>query len=134
MKKLPVFIDSSYWIAFLDAKEERNPIACRQFQALKEHVSFTSNFIIFETLTYLNCTARRHDLAIKFHDAANSMCTVIHAVEMDIDESLQLFFTYNDTPLSIVDCISFSIMRRIGIPYYAGFDSHFSMLGFSAIL
>ncbi len=62
-----VFIDSSYWIALLDKRDQNFEAAKSSLHPLlKNYRVCLSDFVQFETLTYLNCSLKRYDLAMKF--------------------------------------------------------------------
>lgn len=66
MKEL-VFVDSGFWIALIDERDQNHYAAKAALKPLLQRYRIClSDFIIFETLTYLNCSIRRHDLALNF--------------------------------------------------------------------
>jgi predicted nucleic acid-binding protein len=48
----------------------------------------------------------------------------------DWHEALRWLEKFADQKLSFTDCLSFSLMRREGIPAVFGFDHHFALAGY----
>ncbi len=127
-----VFVDTGFWVALLDKHDNNHKTAISQLDPLfMNHEPCISEFILFETITFLNCTVKRHDLSIGFlekvQDSGLSVIVVDEAIKA---ESIAVFKKYSDKSLSFTDCTSFVIMVRDGIHQYAGFDSHFKQMSF----
>lgn len=134
--KSAVFIDTGFWIALLDARDRNHGSARAAVRPLLENRrNYLSDFIVFETITYLNCSLKRHDLAIRFLDKMrNPLLKVLTVDEAVKSDALRWFRKYSDKHLSMTDCTSFAIMTRDGIHDYAGFDSHFRQMGFNGVV
>ena len=64
-----IFIDTSFWIAFLNKRDQFHKEAKKYFKfALEIYTIQTSDFIIDETITFINCSLKNHQLAIDFLD------------------------------------------------------------------
>ena len=127
-----VFVDTGFWIALIDKRDQNHTHAKQSVRPiLKKYNVCLSEFIIFETLTYLNCSLKRHDLAITYlNKMDNPGIRVFTVDETTKNEALQLFKTYADKDLSVTDCTSFVIMKANGIKLFAGFDDHFKQMSF----
>lgn len=134
--KSAVFIDTGFWIALLDARDRNHAAARVAIRPLLENRrNYLSDFIVFETITYLNCSLKRHDLAIRFLDKTrNPVLNVLSVDEAIKADALLWFRKYSDKHLSMTDCTSFALMTRNDIRDYAGFDSHFRQMGFNGIM
>ena len=131
MKKA-VFIDTGFWIALFDKRDRNHLSAKNNLESLIKHYSlYFSDFILFETITYLNCSIRRHDLAIRFIKKAQKPILKMLVVDQIIKTTaLNMFEKYSDKDLSMTDCTSFVLMNQHDINKYAGFDDHFLQMGF----
>lgn len=134
--KESVFIDTGYWIALFDGRDQNHYSAKKALRILlHDYEVYLSDFIIFETLTYLNCSLKRHDLAIKFIDKTESIG--IHALRVDETTKINAvhwFKKYSDKDFSITDCTSFVLMKTNDIRFFAGFDDHFKQMSFIPII
>ncbi len=64
-----VYVDTGFWIAHIDAKDARHNNTKKTFVSVfNSNEIVSSETIIGETVTYLNCSLKRHDLAIAFLD------------------------------------------------------------------
>ena len=130
--KQSVFIDTGYWIALFDRRDANHSLAASSLKPLLgNYYLYLSDFIVFETLTYLNCSIMRHDLAMSFLDkTAASRLTILPVDEFVKAQALELFRKYSDKALSITDCTSFVLMLQNDIQLYSGFDNHFQQMRF----
>ena len=135
--KEKVFIDTGFWIALFDMKDLHHQLIKNNLKSLlNDFYLYISDFIIFETITYLNCSVKNHDLALKFLNKIESTDSIIiFEVDSYIKNSvLSIFTKYHDQNYSFTDCTSFAIMQKESITKYAGFDKHFKNMGFHFFL
>ncbi len=99
--KEPVFIDSSFWIALLDQKDQKHPIARDHLKSLLQNYrTCLSDFIVFETITYLNCSIKRHDLALTFLKKTESPGILLIIVDEIVkSKSVEWFKRYSGKDL-----------------------------------
>lgn len=130
--KEQVFIDTGFWIALFDSRDADHIFAEKNLSRLLRNCRlYMSDFILFETLTYLNCSVKKHLLAIRFLKRVQESPVTILTVDEGIKaKALDMFCKYSDKYLSMTDCSSFVIMSEKGIQKYAGFDEHFRQMGF----
>ena len=98
----------------------------------------TTNFVVNETLTYLNCSLKAHTQAVtcleSLRSAVRDGFLIIVRIDDDREErALDLFVRYNDKYFSVVDCTSFSVMQDRTIGLAMGFDSDFEQMGFQLL-
>ena len=134
--KEAIIVDTGYWIALFDRRDTNHAAAKRNSKTLLQNYRlYLTDFIIFETITYLNCSIGRHDLALRFLEKTKeSTLTVVPADDGVKKEALELFTRYSDKALSVTDFTSFVIMKEKGIQKYAGFDEHFKQMGYNSVL
>jgi len=135
MKKA-VFVDTGFWIALFDRRDINHLSARNSLKPLlQKYRLYLSEFIVFETITYLNCSIKRHDLAVRFlAKVQEPTLTTLVVDEVIKAQALESFQKYSDKDLSITDCTSFALMLQRGIQLYAGFDDHFQQMGFVSAL
>ena len=131
-----VFVDTGFWIALFQERDRHHATAKNALKPLlRDYRIFLSDFIVFETITYLNCSLKRHDLALRFLEKIQKSLLDVLTVDRDAkDKSMVLFKKYSDKFLSMTDCTSFVIMSRTKTRKYAGFDDHFNQMGFISVL
>jgi len=135
-----VFVDSWAWIALAD---DADPQHRRPLEALNglesEGVQLvTTNVVIYETLENLR---RRFGLqvALSFRRHVEVISTkpetlkVIYVTWHDEEEACGIAGRYGDQDLSIVDCLSFAVMRALSLDAAFTGDWHFTLLGFQIV-
>ena len=92
---------------------------------------FTSNFVLDETFTLL---ARRAGYAFSSLRAraifTSQILTILRPSYEEELAALDCFEKYADQQVSFTDCVSFVLMRKIGIQEAFSFDKHFERAGF----
>ena len=134
--KETIIVDTGYWIALFDSRDSNHAVAKRNSKILlQSYRLYLTDFIIFETITYLNSSIGRHDLALRFLEKTEESALTIVPVDEGVKKgALELFKKYSDKTLSITDCASFVIMKEKGVQKYAGFDDHFKQMGYTSVL
>lgn len=126
-----IFVDSSFWIAYIDSRERRHTEALRLLQNHADDPLVTTNQIVGETWTFLR-KRYRHDAAMGFLDLAEqaerlTIAFVSEALERDAWSWLR---RRDERPYSFVDATSFACMRSLAVNDAFAFDEDFTAAGF----
>jgi len=136
MTSKQVFIDSSWFKAIADDKDEFSEMAEGIFKKFREaKVSLiTTNFILDETFTLIRSKVSLKR-ALDFQKLLLDMRDVLKIVRIsEKDESKAWgWFPKNWSKLSFTDCTSFAVMERLGLKEVATFDEHFTQAGFAVV-
>jgi len=129
---LTVFVDTSALIAFLDGEDPAHGV-CREGwrQAVLEAEGLvTTDYVLVEAVAVAQ---RRWGLeaARTLVDEYLPLIEVGSVSSEDRVAALGTLFTAGRRHLSLVDCVSFTVMRRLGIREYLGLDPRFEELGFA---
>lgn len=134
MVSTSIFIDTSWYKAFLDTKDEFHDLAIAQYEKLKNNeASFvTTNFIIDESLTLIRMKSGL-PIALKFREMLFEMVDVLKIVRVMPNDETEAWkwFPKDWRRLSFTDCTSFAVMKRIDLKEVATFDEHFARAGFT---
>ena len=131
---MTVFVDTSALIALLDADEAKHAACAREWKRLlgSDASLVTSNYVIVET-----CAVAQRRLGM---DAVRSLTTdFMPLLAIDwVEETLHgaghaAMLTANRKELSLVDCVSFEIMRRRDVGTAFALDRDFADQGFSVV-
>lgn len=128
-----VFIDTGFFKALVDEDDDFHSRSVKIWQEWKEEKVFliTSNFVVDETLTVVRvkCCLEK---ALKFRDllAENGHIIKIMRVTVEDEAKAWQWFVKNWSRLSFTDCVSFAVMKRLGLRRAAAFDEHFKRAGF----
>jgi predicted nucleic acid-binding protein len=132
-----VFVDTAYWIALLNPRDDLHEAARRVSDSLRGVRLVTSEAVLVE---WLNDFARR---GAHLRSAAAALIEQLRldpAVEVvpqtsaTFEEALRLYAVRPDKAWSHTDCSSFSIMTRHGITEALTYDRNFEQAGFKALL
>lgn len=126
-----IFVDTSALYSLLDRNDANHAEASRQWRRLLADDSHlvTSNHVLVETAALvqgrLGMDAKRD-----FHESIAPLLAV-HWVDNALHaQGVSAVLTANRRRLSLVDCVSFVVCRRLSIDRVFAFDPHFSEQGF----
>jgi predicted nucleic acid-binding protein len=131
-----VYVDSSAWIAVVDAREKAHKIAGDQFkELLKGSITLvTSDLVLAETQILLRRRISA-EAANVFLDSTNHSPS-IQIVFVDSETEIaakEILTKFADHDFSLTDACSFALMKASGIRTAFTFDKHFAIAGFRII-
>jgi predicted nucleic acid-binding protein len=129
-----VFVDTSSLFVFLDADDGDHADVSAAFEDLcaSNAALVTTNYVVVETLAV--CQRR-----LGIEAARNLIENVvplmdIHWVTAEAHwEAANGLLAANRRDLSLVDCVSFEVMRQLGIRRVLALDEHFREQGFEVV-
>ena len=128
------FIDTSAFIAILDKNDDHHVNAKTAWlRLLKQKAEFvTTDFILLETIAII-----QHRIGINAVQAFNSdVYPLLEIVWIDktlYNNGVNSVLIAGRKKLSLVDCISFNVMRQRELQYAFTFDKHFRQQGFKTV-
>ena len=129
-----IFIDTSAVLSVLDENEPNHTAADKIWLRLldENHTLLSTNYIIREACALLQ--RRLGMLAVRV--LLEDMAPVLQIAWVDQKlhaDAVQAFLIANRRLLSLVDCVSFAVMRRSHISTAFAFDHHFEEQGFTCL-
>jgi len=128
------FVDTSAFYAVLDRDDQNHARAKPQWESLLRQGAMlaSTGYVLVETLALL-----QHRLGLQavraFHDDIYPLLR-IEWVDASLHEAgITGVLSAQRKNLSLVDCVSFVVMRRLGIREAFAFDPHFAEQGFSCV-
>jgi predicted nucleic acid-binding protein len=133
---LPVFLDSSGYLALVSARDLHHQEARIAWTRLTdEHWrTFTTNFVVAETHALFLARLSWAHAAAFLRQFASSTTTVIRVEAADEQRASAIIFQYEDKAWSFTDATSFAVMERLKIVHALTFDRDFSQYGFAPIV
>jgi predicted nucleic acid-binding protein len=128
------FLDASYVVAVEVDTDQRHTRAVEHWRSTRSETStklVTTSFVFDEISTFVNSRGR-HRHAVEIGNRLLHSPTV-HFIDVDrplFDEGWAYFQQHDDKRYSLTDCISFVLMKRLGITTALTFDHHFRQAGF----
>jgi uncharacterized protein len=132
-----VFIDTSGWIALLNADDALHQSACQLLARFGDgrQSLVTTDWVLAETGNGLARTAAR----ASFADAvqrfrASPQCRLVRVDAVLFDRALDLYCQVRDKSWGLIDCATFLVMQDDGIAEAVASDRHFVQAGFRCLL
>ncbi len=125
-----IFVDSSFWIAFYNERDGRQPEALALLRQTREEL-VTTNQVRGETWTFLRRRAGHSD-AVRFldHLDRSAQVRVVFVTERQEGDASRWLRRHDERPYSFVDATSFAVMRALHIKDALAFDEDFAAAGF----
>ena len=129
-----IFVDTSVWYAANVAEDEDHSRARQLFlESTSDFV--TTDFIVDELMTLLVARNQR-SVATRIGDGflSGQYCRLIWVTEEDVRAGWQVFKSYVDKKWSFTDCVSYAVMKRLGIQEAFSLDEDFRQFGFVRVM
>lgn len=132
---MSIFIDTSAFLAVLDADDKNHLKAKKKWEGLiyGEESLVCSNYVLIETFALVQ-NRLGMEAVRAFQEDVIPMLTIEWVDESAHQRGIASMLTANRRGFSLVDCVSFDIMRRLGIKRVFAFDKHFTEQGFECLL
>ncbi len=129
-----IFIDTSAFYALLDRDDAHHPRAKRAWTELLQavHTLVTSKYILVETFALL-LNRLGIEAARAFHDDILPLINIESVASGTHRSGVAALLSASRRDLSLVDCVSFEVMRTSGINTVFAFDKHFKAQGFAIL-
>jgi uncharacterized protein len=128
-----IFVDTSYWIAWVDESDDLHEEAGRLFTEHGRTPLVTTNQVRGETWTFLG-RRRGHRAAVAFLDQLERSRLNVAFVSEELEaEALRWLRRHDEREYSFVDATSFALMRSLRIKRALAFDGDFEAAGFSEL-
>ena len=123
-----IFVDSSYYIAIADTKDQWHKKALELSEYIETNISVVSSFIISEVVTEIG---RRSGgkVAYNLYNYFTDNCKIIYINRDLLSESMEIVLKYDGT-LSLADAASVTIMDNMKIGEIISYDSDFDKVDF----
>jgi uncharacterized protein len=132
---MATFIDTPAFYALLDADDDNHARAAGAWQEIvgSDENLVTTNYVLVETFALIQ---NRLDLeAVRQFQEDIVPILPVESVAPEIHRvGIAALLAASRRNLSLVDCVSFEVMRDFGIKSVFTFDDHFRQYGFSPIL
>ena len=131
---MKIFIDTSAFYALLDRDDDNHEAAKNAWAKIltAENTLVTSNYVLVETFALMQ--NRLGVAAVRAFQEDLLPILNVEFVNLETHRSgTSALLAASKRSLSLVDCISFELMRTLGIKSAFAFDAHFKEAGFQAI-
>jgi predicted nucleic acid-binding protein len=128
-----IFVDTGIWYA-ANVPEDPDHVAARELLLGATSDLVTTDYVVDELLTLL--VVRKHrDIALRIGDDfwTQKSCDLVWTSQDDVKSAWQVFTTFDDKTWSFTDCVSYAVMKRLGIVEAFALDDDFKQFGFVAV-
>lgn len=132
-----VFVDTLYWIAFINPHDQWHESALRIEAALRGCAFVTTEAVLFEVLNYFSGFGAEARIKISRVVEQLLQRADVETVASDsnaFSTALALYKARPDKSYSLTDCLSMHVMRERGITDVLTHDHHFTQEGFNVLL
>jgi uncharacterized protein len=129
-----VFLDTSALFALLDQDDDNHQRAAGVWRKILEEGArlITSNYVLVETVALLQ--SRIGIEAVRLFQTEMAPAIHIEYVNADLHRlGIASLLAVGKRKLSLVDCVSFEIMRELGLTHAFTFDAHYRGQGFGTL-
>lgn len=128
------FVDTSALYAVMDRDDQRHAVADAFWQQTlsTDEVLVTSNYVVVECFALVQSRLGMEAVRL-FADAVLPAIEVRWVAPEDHHTATQAVMAAGRRGLSLVDCSSFQLMRRLGIRRAFSLDRHFAEQGFELV-
>jgi predicted nucleic acid-binding protein len=129
-----VFIDTSAFYALLDRADEHHLKAGREWNRIldADYTLVTSNYILVEILALLQSRLGMEAVR-RFQEDIFSLLSLEFITPKTHRLGTAALLSSSRRRMSLVDCVSFEVMREAGIRKAFAFDPHFKEQGFEVV-
>jgi uncharacterized protein len=129
-----VFADTSFYYALLSSRDIAHQGALHLSNTLRNSV-VTTEFVLLELANAFSCSAQRKAIGGLIDRMRNDLRIRIIPASSDLfAQGVALYSERQDKEWSLTDCISFIVMRKIGIDEVLTTDHHFAQAGFISLM
>ena len=129
-----IFVDSSYFIARFLPRDGRHAEAVASDRATSTSRLLTSNLVVGETWTFLRRRAGYGPSMRWLDSVLGRVALTVEPIDPDLEADAWAWLRVHDErPYSLVDAMSFALMRRKRIADALAFDGDFAAAGFNEL-
>lgn len=129
-----IFIDTVYIVALISRHDQFHQQAVEIANRLTGYPLLVTDAVLLEVGNALARSHKSEAASIIEQFLAFEEIEVVHLTPQLFRQALAMYKTYQDKAWSLVDCISFVVMREAGITSALTFDRHFEQAGFRPLM
>lgn len=129
-----VFVDTAYVLALVNERDQYHERAKELADYFEGQPLLITDAILLEIGNALARGFKKQAIEIIGHFIESEEVEIVRHTAQIFDKAFALYRKYDDKEWSLVDCISFIVMRERGIKQALTFDAHFQQAGFTPIM
>jgi predicted nucleic acid-binding protein len=129
-----VFVDTSFVVALVNEKDQNHDLALDLSQQFDGHSLVTTDAILLEIGNTLSRNFKRECIETIEDFLTSDNVQVIHLHPPLFRRAFELYKSRSDKLWGLIDCVSFVVMRDLGITEALSADKHFEQAGFKVLM
>ena len=128
---MKIFVDTGALYALVVPQDSNNTMAKEWFD--ENNFPLIMSDYIFDELFTLLTTRKNKGYSIAVHEELSAGRIPIDIYKIDSNDFARarvIFNSFRDKNWSFTDCVSYVVMKQLGISFAFTFDSHFDQFGF----
>ena len=129
-----VFVDTSFVIALVNEKDQNDSLALDLAERFTGQRLVTTDAILLEIGNALSRNFKRESVEIIEEFLTSDDVQVIHLHPQLFRKAFDLYKSRSDKLWGLIDCVSFVVMKELGITDALSADKHFEQAGFNILM
>ena len=129
-----IFIDTLFVVALVNRRDQYHEQATKLAERLDGHPLLVTDAVLLEIGNALSRNYKEEAVRIMDDFLASDEVEIVRLTPELFDKAYSMYRTYLDKEWSLVDCISFVVMRQAAVKQVLTFDRHFAQAGFQALM
>lgn len=131
---MTVFFDTSAFLAILNKDDANHKSAKKLWEELlySEIILITNNYVLVESFALIQRRLGMEAVRV-FQEDILPLINIEWIDKTAHEAGISALLTASRKKLSLVDCVSFKVMRNLGVKKVFAFDPHFEEQGFEVI-
>ena len=129
-----ILVDTAYVLALVNERDQYHDRAQELADLFEGHDLLITDAVLLEIGNALARGFKEQAIEIITYFFESEEVEIFRHSSQVFDKAFALYKKYADKEWSLVDCISFIVMRERGIKQALTFDRHFEQAGFVAIM
>jgi predicted nucleic acid-binding protein len=128
------FLDTSFVIPLVNKSDQYHDLALQLTDRFEGNKLVTTDAVLFEIGNALSRNFKVQSVEIIEHFLSSDDVRVIHLHPTLFRRAFDLYKSHTDKLWGLVDCLSFVIMKELGITDLLTADKHFEQAGFKPLM
>jgi predicted nucleic acid-binding protein len=129
-----ILVDTQFVVALINQRDQNHAQALEQSARFEGHPVLITDAVLLEIGSVLARGFRREAVAAIEGFLTADEVGIVHLTPQLFQQALALYKAHDDKERSLVDCISFIVMRDAGLSQALTYDQHFVQAGFQALM
>ena len=129
-----IFIDTMYVVALVNENDEYHKIACELSEKYENSSFVTTDAVLVEIANALARNYKEQAVEIVEYFRSSDEVEIVHLNPGIFQKAFQRYKMYLDKTWSLVDCISFEVMKEKKLTDALTGDKHFEQTGLNRLM